>query len=219
MCVLLLTGCQIIPDDFSVYAVIRHSCLFQYVYSVWAMFVSTTAELSQMISPTVKPQAVSCSEVRVMSLPLMMTQWLNNQLGSFISHLTVIGVGLRFERCYSTSCRWSWELCSRAVCRPGRRLRAFEGVNTIFWQSMENVCQRTGEGGGERWWWKGNDVTERKYQPKHKCGTNGTNWDRTWGLSEKSYWRHCQVEKMTGISVKLTIRKSQHLERVCNCKK
>jgi len=63
MCVLLLTGCQIIPDDSSVYAVIRHSCLFQYVYSVWAMFVSTMAGLSQIISPTVKPQAVSCSEV------------------------------------------------------------------------------------------------------------------------------------------------------------
>lgn len=127
--------------------VCRHKTFLSLVYSVWTMFVSTMAELSQMISPTVKPQAVSCSEVRVMSLSLMMTQWLNDQLGSLISRLTVIGVGLRFERCYSTSCRWSWELCSRAVCRPGRRLRAFEGVNTIFWQSMENVCQRTGEGG------------------------------------------------------------------------
>lgn len=127
------------------YAVIRYSCLFQYVYSVWAMFVSTMVELSKTISTTVKPQAVSCSEVWVVSLPLMMTLWLNDQLWSLISCVNVMvsDRGLRG----ATSCRWSWELCSRAVCRPGRRLRAFEGVNTIFWQSMENVCQRTGQGG------------------------------------------------------------------------
>ncbi len=112
---------------------------------VWAMFVSTMGELSQTISTTVKPQGVSCSEVWVVSLPLMMTLWLNDQLWSLLSRVKVMvsDRGLRG----ATSCRWSWELCSRAVCRPGRRLRAFEGVNTIFWQSMENVCQRTGQGG------------------------------------------------------------------------
>jgi len=40
---------------------------------------------------------------------------------------------------------------------------------------MENVCQRMGEGGKRRRWLKGGDVTERKYQPNHKCGTNGAN--------------------------------------------
>jgi len=95
------------------YAIIRYSCLFQYVYSVWAMFASTMGELSQTISTTVKPQGVSCSEVWVVSLPLMMTQWLNDQLWSLISRVKVMvsDRGLRG----ATSCRWSWELCSRAV--------------------------------------------------------------------------------------------------------
>ncbi len=134
-----------------------------------------------------------------------------------VSHLSCKGngVGSRFERCYQLQVKL------RALfsgCLPtGPQAKG-------LWRGEYHLLTKHGECVSENWtrrewwWWlKGSDVTERKYQPKHKCGTNGTNWDRTWGLSEKSYGRHCQVEKMTGISVKLTIRKSQHLD--CNHKK
>lgn len=42
-------------------------------------------------------------------------------------------------------------LCDRAVHRTGRRLKAFEGVNTIFWQSMKkNEVHRETQKGTER---------------------------------------------------------------------
>lgn len=63
-------------------------------------------------------------------------------------------------------------LCYRAVHQTGRRLKAFEGVNTIFWQSMKENEAHKGKLKGKSSW---TPLATRKQPPR---GTR--NWEPCW---------------------------------------
>lgn len=78
-------------------------------------------------------------------------------------------------------------LCSRAVHQTGRRLKAFEGVNTIFWQSlMEN-----GVDGGKK-------------RQRRREGPNETNKQRKTPPRETIRWQRKDVRQRRGEKHSLT---------------
>lgn len=78
-------------------------------------------------------------------------------------------------------------LCYRAVHQTGRRLKAFEGVNTIFWQSMKENEAHKGKLKGKSSW---TPLATRKQPPR---GTR--NWEPWW-------WRW-PTRRLTGEKVAL----------------